>query len=557
MVMPGRPLPAQIPATTVANQAAPALPPDLALIPPQAVAWGHVQVAAIWNHEKLNHLREIVLKAGPEALQRLDTLFVPKISTLERISFCVLMEQLEEEGLIGSPHPFFIFRFREPFDPKEVVRAYFPDAVTVNLEGGQTVYRDENMREIELWFPDRQHVVIGSREKMSLLWKRAEGKDNLWLPVLRQAERNHVTVALNVAALPIPDEVRRGAPPQLVPFLKVQTLVGTVRLTDKISLGLTAEFGTAAAAQEAEKALQALCDLGRQQLAILAKEAEQQLFHPNRKPPRPLAELPESVGAVLMLGVLKTIDEWLAKPQDWVKREDSRLLTRIELEDLNFMASAVSIGMGLMLPAVQKVREAAGGARSQNNLKQIGLACHNFHDTFEHFPQDIVDKNGKPLLSWRVAILPFVDELKLYEQFKLNEPWNSEHNIKLLAQMPKIYESPSLPPLPGMTYYKGFSGPGAVFETGKKIRIAQITDGSSNTILAIEAGPAVPWTKPEDFPFDPKKPLPEFVPLPQGTRTNILLCDGSVRTVDLKKLGEKKLRLLIQRDDGQPVEIDD
>jgi len=174
------------------------------------------------------------------------------------------------------------------------------------------------------------------------------------------------------------------------------------------------------------------------------------------------------------------------------------------------------------------------------------------------FPQDVVDQNGKPLLSWRVSILPYIEEEALYRQFKLDEPWNSEHNLKLLARMPKIYESPNLPPVPGMTYYKAFSGPGAVLESGRRISFPRdIPDGASRTIMVIEAGPAVPWTKPEDNPFDPKKPLPKLEPLPHGTQTNVLFCDGAVRTLDLKKIGEKKLRLLIMRNDGQPIEIDD
>lgn len=537
-----------------AREAQVPLASDLALIPPHAFALVHVQAAAIWKHERMAPLRNIVLKAGPEALQRLDTLFVPKISTLDRISVCLLEEE-RQDGEVREPLLYVILRFREAFDPQEVVRAYIPAAAAVRLEGGRTVYRSE-ADPIELWFPDRQHIVVGQVQKMPLLWAKPEGRDHPWHAILRQAERNHVTVAVHMASLPIPEHVRREIPPPFQPLLKMRTVVGALQLADKISLDVTAEFGTAVAAQEAEKALQALCELGRQQLALFAKEMEQQLFDPKRQPPLPLSELPNTAGAVVMLGMLKTVDEWLAKPQEWIKREESRLYTRVQLEDINQWTSVVSLGMGLLVPAVQRVREAASRVSSQNNLKQIALACHNFHDVHGHLPQDIVDKNGKPLLSWRVAILPYIEQEALYKQFKLDEPWDSEHNKKLIEQMPKIYVSPSLPQFPGLTYYKGFSGPGAVFETGKKIKLQAITDGLSNTILVIEAGPPVPWTKPEDIPFDPKKPLPPLQPLPRETQTNAALCDGSIRVLDLKKIGEKRLRLLIQRDDGQPIDFD-
>ena len=561
LVLPAWPAPAQIPATTSAQQgvqAKPAaLPPDLALIPPNSVLWGHLQVATLWKHEKLAPLREVVHKAGPEVLQRLDTLFAPKISTLDRLSFCALVEQ-RPNGEMDEPLPFFILRFREPFDPKEVVRANLGAAETVNLEGGHTVYRDRDNKAIELWFPDRQHIVIGISEKMPLLWKKPEVKDHPGLALLRQAEQNHATIVINMAALPIPDHVRRDIPAPLQPFLKVQTIIGTLHVADKVRMGLTADFGTAAAAREAEQAMQALCELGRQQLANLLHEVQGELFDPRRPIPRPASDVPEALAAVFMIGALKTVDEWLAKPQEWVQRQESRLQVRIELDDLQQFVSMAGVGAGLMLPAVSKVRDAASRTKSQNHLKQIGLAWHNFHDTRGFFPQDVVDQNGKPLLSWRVSILPYIEEEALYRQFKLDEPWNSEHNLKLLARMPKIYESPNLPPVPGMTYYKAFSGPGAVLESGRRISILRdITDGTSRTIMVIEAGPAVPWTKPEDNPFDPKKPLPKLEPLPHGTQTNVLFCDGAVRTLDLKKIGEKKLRLLIMRNDGQPIEIDD
>ena len=96
-----------------------------------------------------------------------------------------------------------------------------------------------------------------------------------------------------------------------------------------------------------------------------------------------------------------------------------------------------------LLEAVQKVREAASRAQSQNNLKQFALAMHNYHSTYNHLPPAAsFDKNGKPMLSWRVMILPFIEQDALYKQFRLEEPWDSEHNKKLLAKMPEVFASP-------------------------------------------------------------------------------------------------------------------
>src|SRR5439155_2486972 len=101
---------------------------------------------------------------------------------------------------------------------------------------------------------------------------------------------------------------------------------------------------------------------------------------------------------------------------------------------------------------------AADRVRSQNNLKQIGLAIIKYHDANGHFPTAaIYSKNDKPLLSWRVAVLPYLDEDALYRLFKLDEPWDSKHNKPLLAQMPSVFAAPGIKTRkPHATFYQVF-----------------------------------------------------------------------------------------------------
>src|SRR5439155_13938759 len=109
----------------------------------------------------------------------------------------------------------------------------------------------------------------------------------------------------------------------------------------------------------------------------------------------------------------------------------------------------------------------------------------------------------------RVAILPYVEEHELYKQFKLDEPWDSEHNKKLLEKMPKVYAPVGVKTrAPHTTFYQAFVGPGAAFEDGMKVKLTNFFDGTSNTLMVAEAAEPVPWTKPDDLPFDPKKPPP-------------------------------------------------
>src|SRR5262249_52020517 len=142
----------------------------------------------------------------------------------------------------------------------------------------------------------------------------------------------------------------------------------------------------------------------------------------------------------------------------------------------------------------------------------LALAMHGFLDDNGHFPPAAVfNKDGKPLLSWRVLILPYLDQKELFQKFKLDEPWDSANNKKLLAQMPKVYAPVrAKEKMPDATFYQVFTGKRTIFEGTRGARIADITDGTSTTILIIEAGAAVPWTKPADLVFDEKKALPKL-----------------------------------------------
>ncbi len=197
--------------------------------------------------------------------------------------------------------------------------------------------------------------------------------------------------------------------------------------------------------------------------------------------------------------------------------------------------AVIAIGAALLLPAVQQAREAARRMQSMNNLKQIGLAMHNYHDTYRVFPPAAnVDNKGKKLLSWRVHILPYVEQAALYQQFHLDEPWDSEHNKELIKNMPPVYISPNQADLAkeGKTVYLVPTGKSTAFEGPEGLGIREFTDGTSNTILAVEAHPdaAVIWTKPDDLAVDFKNPLKGLKSARVGG-FQALFADGSVRFI--------------------------
>src|SRR6266851_4770668 len=128
---------------------------------------------------------------------------------------------------------------------------------------------------------------------------------------------------------------------------------------------------------------------------------------------------------------------------------------------------------------------------------------HNYHDTYRLFPPAAVcGPDGKPLLSWRVLILPFIEQDNLFKQFKLDESWDSPHNIQMLPKMPMTYGPYRNKRIDdGMTYFQAIVGPGAAFEGTTGLTFADFKRGTSNTIFIAEAWDPVPWSKPEDLAF--------------------------------------------------------
>ncbi|MCI0457353.1 MAG: DUF1559 domain-containing protein [Gemmataceae bacterium] len=202
----------------------------------------------------------------------------------------------------------------------------------------------------------------------------------------------------------------------------------------------------------------------------------------------------------------------------------------------------------------EKIELAGQRDFSQLNLKEIGLAFHSYHNQFKKFPAAaIYSKDGKPLLSWRVAILPHLKQGELYGQFKLDEPWDSPHNKKLLEKMPEVYAPVrGKTKEPHSTYYQVFTGPGTLFEGARALKFSQIGDGASNTILVVEAGEAVPWTKPADIRYYPKQDLPKLGGL-FADGFNALFADVSVRWLG-RGFDPPTLRLAITYNDGQPID---
>jgi hypothetical protein len=204
---------------------------------------------------------------------------------------------------------------------------------------------------------------------------------------------------------------------------------------------------------------------------------------------------------------------------------------------------------------VQAAREAARLNASINKMKEINLGLLYYESDTHRLPVIGSDANGnRPNLSWRVHILPLIGHESLYQQFRLDEPWDSPHNLSLIPEMPDSYNSPSLN-LEGKTVYLAVTGPGATFQgEDPGIGLQRVSDGQSNTIWIVEANAdqAVEWTKPDDWEFDPSDPMRGLGDLRPGCFLAGFL-DSHVERID-NSIDSEVLRALFTRAGHEVIE---
>ncbi len=194
--------------------------------------------------------------------------------------------------------------------------------------------------------------------------------------------------------------------------------------------------------------------------------------------------------------------------------------------------------VALLLPAVQAAREAARRAACVNNMKQLGLAMHNFHDANKRFPgYDHPDHADWQPCSWRVQMLPYIEQDFVYRQYDHTKPWDSPTNIILEGMISPCYRCPSNAVGGTDTDYLTLVGPNCVFREKGHTKINEITDGTSNTIMIVESvNSSIHWMEPRDLTVQ-KAQIVSVDSMGHGLRShhpgcvNVTFCDGSVRSV--------------------------
>jgi hypothetical protein len=515
-----------------------ALPPELAAVPRDALGFVSVRVADLWRSDLVADARRLAMKAEPKLYQEVETKELERFekqwgmpwTAIERFTMVMIEppDELPQEILIA------FITTTKPYDRDRLLKTRVP-GTKEHTYRDRTYFTTAKDRASAVYLLNDRTYALGNAPGLEKLFdqlarKPAEGPLD---EALRSAAQKHlVTAGLN--APPLAPVLGKRLPPQADPFkplLEVQSATLVADLDKEARVDLRLNFSGATEAEEGEKAVKAAVQMARQFLAQGMKE---------------LAKDEEDAP---ILRAVKQLDATLkAVP---VQRGGSSV--RVSLQHPVAVDDAEAV--------VARVRQAAQRITSANNLKNIGLALHDYHDTYLMFPPAAIhSKDGKPLLSWRVAILPYIEQAQLYSEFHLNEPWDSAHNKKLLPRMPKVY-APVVSGKtkdPYATFYQVFNGKGAIFDGKQQLTLTQITnaDGTSFTLLAVEAGEAVPWTKPEDIRYDPDKPLPKLGGHLPGKTFIALFADGSVRNIR-KTTKEKTVRAMITWAGGETIEKDD
>lgn len=402
-------------------------------------------------------------------------------------------------------------------------------------KGAEKVVRqviNQRSAKLKVSSPDDRTAVILSNLKEDEYGKPRAAKAGPLSNALKAANsgKHAVVVGATLASLPA-ELLGDDVPPPIrafQPLFRAITISGTLDLEKNPTLNVFVKTGTAAQAVDCEKSLGTL-------LALINDELD-----------NGLKDFEKDAGLKDMVAVMKAVGTAARGAKFSTLGSETQLTVSLP-GDLPFAAAYLS--------AKKKAEEAAAAVTSANNLKQIALSWHNYEATYGAGPPAAVcDKTGKPLLSWRVLILPYIEEEALFKQFKLDEPWDSVNNKKLLAKMPKVYAIPGkTQPGDTDTHYRVFVGGGAGWDWVMGSKLTNITDGTSNTLMCVTAAEAVPWTKPDELVFDPEKDPTKLVGAIVNGRVQVAMFDGSVRT--LKKVPAKDtLKALITKGGGEVID---
>jgi prepilin-type processing-associated H-X9-DG protein len=508
---------------------------DLRYVPTRAVAVLVVRPADLLSTVQTQGLAKMLDEAAPFAKAGL------KIENIEEAKFIVTRFPDPQPGRRIPPEEFLlqVFRYKEPFDWKgKFGENLVGKPVEASIAGKTYYHSDHGDSAIRpaFYIPDDRTIVIGPEIDLQRAIASG-GKSKLdWAANWEKVATGQAAAMVDLTALSraIANEPGQEKRALFAPIWeKGQQLFVSLQARDALSLAAEFLCATPDDAGRVQSTLEAVLTLARNAL----DEAD-----------RNMAKAPAAQAAALIPLVDMATE---ALKQGKLETEGSTVRYSTKLE-----ADVAETAAGILAPAVMSARQAARQTQATNNLKQLMLALYNYNDANGHFPPPVVmGPDGKTPHSWRVEILPYVEAQHLYQRYRMDEPWDSENNKRILEEIPVVFRDPAADGARQDTSYFALVGPttGLGSQDGTGTKIFEITDGTSNTIALVEAKRAVPWTKPEDIEYDPSKPLPKFGGWHNGGFL-AAFCDGHVAFLP-DTTTEQTLHALITKAGGEPVTL--
>ena len=528
------------------------------LVPPNAAAFVSINFAHLWDTEPLKPIQGWVARFAADPTSRIIPdigLDYANISRVTMIWPVFPIESREEE-------PFILLSTRTPFNEVRLFKALGAvHASQVRDFGGGPMKADVAVRRAG------QPPVSGTSHSTEFYltkdrrsgFYRIDAKTLLFLP-RRTSERAAFTFLgqqlKKEPVGPLTDGLKELAqhdiviatqveptrqllegdrmPPALVPYralLKADRVVATIDVNDSLSITARMRFNNPADATRAKPIVETMFKEVRKTMNLMLAD------------PKAIDETMKEIWTPLFRVATRMID-------------DANLTTTDNVLSVSMTGKFGDALATVLTKAPALIQRSADHAQSFNHIKQIGLTMHGYHDANGRFPTDIVDADGKPILSWRVHLLPYIEQNQLYQQIDRTKAWDDPANKKLWDKMPKVYAFPGRAAKPGMTYFQmPFSKKGLAFKRpGEGRNLTSVTDGLSNTIMVVEARDAVNWMKPDDVAIDDNI-MPKF----GDAKERIFIVgmgDGSVRSLS-QSIKMKTLKALLTPTGGEVYDYEE
>lgn len=526
----------------------------------------HIHVTEVWNSPQLEPFREVLQELGPEELDRFNEQFTPRLSDVE--SLTVILPSADRHAPTlpeGDPElktALFVVRTKSPLDRVGLLKTLGPE-IRTKAWNDRDYFFEENAWAGLVILDDRTFVYGAEESIVEML--RGERPSNAKGPLAElwaaESNKHAIIMGVNPSSLMRPNFLRE-VPANLRPLLKARHFLMTADVGDSFVLTARMRFSDAEQTEAGKQSAEAVVALAREGLVRL-----RELLELSPKPnPFGLQDLPPRFSRMFGRVAIRWADRHLKDLQLTTEGNDVAVsldLTKAFPADDKTALSALFTMLTVAAGEVMARYDRPFDPEEDFNLTGAGLELQEVADALEryrrdhgHYPTPAISQDGKPLLSWRVAILPYLRKrgdgysddygfgepeeegtyADLYERFHLDEPWDSTHNRALLSQLPGPYRPVRFP------YYHWHNRKTGVMLVVGDTALTPPTghatpkaakDGPGMTILAVQRDhpeDAVYWSKPADLTWKKNGDLPRLDPI-TGFGFLAIMADGRVRVV--------------------------